>query len=166
MANREWFGAQMRRLYEAKGITFDDAQARLYLERLGRTIPVPGSESATEPLFTDRELKSAFDRALDEWSDFGICDIPTLLRFAWEARRRLRPETRYKPLTPPTPADLAAASRQWREALGPKPVPAPPEEHKQAPPMVPASSETWDKVERIVQKLIGPPPGGRERRRA
>lgn len=169
--NRERFGQQMGRLYAARGADFDEGQATVYYERLGRLIPVPGAAPGTvEPLFTEQEIVHAFNRALDEIDTrYGICSLAELQKFAWEARRKYRPgaDQRYLDREKPSPEEVDRFRALWREALGARPADPPPP-HFREPGGIPdpASDETWSTVQREVNKILGSEVLPQPRRRA
>jgi hypothetical protein len=147
MPDNERFLRQMRRLYDARGLAFKPEQVEQYWERLQQ--------------FTDSEIVVAVDRALDEVApDFGIVDVAVLLRFAREARARLRPQAD-RPSYPPMPTRerWARFGELWREALGnipPAPAPPAPVHRLKRELPEPATEKNWADVAAVVAKIIGP----------
>ena len=113
MPDKARFSAELKRLYDRRGVEFNPAQARVYWEVLG------GRDKVGEDLFTDGEIHEAVNRALLEPApQFGIPDVQRLRQYIIEARTHLGARVRNAPGSACTPEGLAAFSRAWREALG------------------------------------------------
>jgi hypothetical protein len=112
MPDRNRFAAQMKRLYDRRGVDFNPAQARVYWDVLG------AHDKSGEAIFSDEEIESAVDRALFEpQPTFGIPDVQRLRGFIIDARQsRKARERAAEPNC--TPEGLADFGRAWRAILG------------------------------------------------